>query len=83
VVPLLELLSISDSAVAVSKFLTPNANADATMIGPGSPVITKFSAVSCDHLGSRPPCWPSSTIDLTMSVMMSGATSPISAAHER
>ena len=83
VVPPATDLFISDSAAAVSKLRTPNAYAEATMMGPGSPVITKFSPFSCDHLGSSPPCWPSSTIDLTTSVITSGATNATSAAQER
>ena len=83
VVPPLELAFIRFSAAAVSKLRTPNAYRLETMIGPGSPVITKCSLWLCDHLGSRPPCWPSSTIDLAMSDASSGAMSAISAAHDR
>ena len=82
-VPPLDADSIRFSAACRSKFVMPNAFALDTMIGPGSPVMTKFSLVSCDHLGSRPPCWPSSTMDFTMSVMTSGAMSDTSAAQDR
>ncbi len=77
------LFFISASAAAVSKSRTPKAYAVPTMIGPGSPGMTKSSMLCCDHFGSRPPCWPSSTIDFTMFVITSGAISDISADHDR
>lgn len=82
-VPPSEDFFISASAAAVSNPRAPKAYRLPTMMGPGSPVITKSSLVCWDHLGSRPPCWPSRTIDLAMSEASVGAMSAVSAAQER
>ena len=82
-VPPLDAFSIRASAAAVSKSRAPKAYMLLTMIGPGSPVMTKSSLVCCDHLGSSPPCCPSRTIDLAMSLASVGAISAMSAAQER
>jgi hypothetical protein len=83
VVPPAELFFIRASAAAVSNPRTPNWYMLSTMIGPGSPVMTKVSLVLCDHFGSRPPCWPSSTMDRAMSAASVGARKAISAAQDR